>query len=295
MMQRYLQYLGSRAQGHILDYGLGDWFDMGPGRPGFAQLTPLSLTATAIYFQDADALSKIAALLGKGTDARRYGVLADNIRQAFNNRFFNPATGVYATGSQTAYAMPLYTGLVAPRYRQKVFRNLADSIRKNNHALTAGDIGYHYLVNVLSNGGASQLLYDMNNRDEVPGYAFQLKQGATALTESWPALRFVSNNHMMLGHLMEWFYNGLAGIRQAAGNTGFAALEIAPQPVDGINWVKAGFETPHGRVQVYWHKEGKQFSLEVTVPANTKAHILLPGNSKGTVVGSGTYYFTTAL
>ncbi|GAA0555112.1 family 78 glycoside hydrolase catalytic domain [Chitinophaga japonensis] len=295
MMQRYLQYLGSRAHGHILDYGLGDWYDMGPERPGFAQLTPVSLTATAIYFQDADVLAGIARVLGREAEARRYRLLADSIRHAFNNKFFNAATGVYATGSQTAMAMPVYTGLVEPRYREKVIRNLADSIRSNNYALTAGDIGYHYLVNVLSNYGQSQLLYDMNNRDNVPGYAFQLKHGATALTESWPALRLVSNNHMMLGHLMEWFYNGLAGIRQAAGSTGFSMLEIAPQPVDGINWVKAGFTTLHGHVQVEWKREGHRFSLDVTVPPNTRARILLPGNKKATVAGSGNHHFTAAL
>jgi len=295
MMQRYIDYLGRRAQNHILDYGLGDWYDMGPKHPGIAQLTPLALTATAIYYQDADAMAKIAAALGKRADVSRYRSLADSIRKAFNKKFFNPATVTYSTGSQTAYAMPLYTGLVEERYRQKVFSNLQDSIRKGNYALTAGDIGYHYLVSVLSNGGASQLLYDMNKRDDVPGYAFQLKHGATALTESWPALRYVSNNHMMLGHLMEWFYNGLAGIRQAPDSKGFATLEIAPIPVTGIDWVKAGFETLHGPVQVAWHKEGKKFALEVTIPANTRARIIMPGSKKPELTGSGTYSFTTQL
>ena len=295
MMQRYLGYLGRRAKDHILDYGLGDWFDMGPQRPGYAQLTPVALTATAIFFQDADVMAKIAHVLGKTADAQRYITLADSIRQAFNRKFFNPSTGVYSTGSQTAYAMPLYTGLVGKEYRAKVLGNLVDSIRHNNFTLTAGDIGYHYLVNVLSNGGQSQLLYDMNNRDDVPGYAFQLKHGATALTESWPALRFVSNNHMMLGHLMEWLYNGLAGIRQANGDIGFSTLEIAPQPVNGMNWVKAGFETAHGQVQVHWQKNGKQFSLDLTLPPNTKARVLLPGNSKAMNVGAGAHHFTSQL
>lgn len=295
MMQRYLDYLRKRAKDNILDYGLGDWFDMGPGRPGFAQLTPLSLTATAIYFQDADVMSKIAHVLGKTDDAARYKGLAGTIARSFNAKFFNASTAVYSTGSQTAFAMPLYTGLVPEEYRTKVISNLADSIRSGNYKLTAGDIGYHYLVNVLSNGGQSQLLYDMNNRDDVPGYAFQLKHGATALTESWPALRFVSNNHMMLGHLMEWLYNGLAGIRQADGDIGFSTLEIAPQPVDGMDWVKAGFETLHGKVQVHWQKNGKQFTLDLNLPANTKARVLLPGTNKMVNVGSGEHHFTSQL
>lgn len=319
MMRRYLRYLNSRASGYMLDYGLGDWFDLGPGRPGASQLTPLSLTATAVFFQDAAAMQKIATVLGKTADARRYAVMADSIRQAFNKKFFDPARGVYATGSQTAYAMPLYTGIVEPRYRQQVFDNLVASIRKGNKALTAGDVGYHYLVSVLGDGGASQLLYEMNNRDSVPGYAFQLKHGATALTESWPALRFVSNNHMMLGHLMEWLYSGLGGIRQVPGGAGFSTLEIAPQPVSGITWAKSGFETPQGPVKVAWKKEGSRFSMQLEVPANTTARVIFPpgagrvvkeggkplkeaagvkktgtdGDSITALVGSGSYSFTT--
>ena len=86
-----------------------------------------------------------------------------------------------------------------------------DSIVAGNKALTAGDVGFHYMVEALTSGGAAQLMYEMINRDDVPGYGFQLKKGATALTELWQALEIVSNNHLMLGHVMEWFYAGLGG------------------------------------------------------------------------------------
>ena len=221
MMQRYVAYLGSKATDHILSYGLGDWFDLGPARPGPSQLTPMALTATSIYFNDVDILSKVAGVLGKKEDAGKYAALATQIKSAFNKKFFNPQTKVYGSGSQTSYAMPLVVGLVEPQYRKAVMDNLVQSIRASNNALTAGDIGFRYLVRALEDGGASQLLYEMNNRDDVPGYGYQLKHGATALTESWPALKYVSNNHMMLGHLMEWFYSGLGGIKQQDDDVGF--------------------------------------------------------------------------
>ena len=91
-------------------------------------------------------------------------------------------------------------------------------------SLTAGDIGFHFLVEALMNGGRSQLLYEMNARNDVPGYGFQLEKGATALTESWPALENVSNNHLMLGHLMEWFYAGLGGIGQSEQSAAYRRL-----------------------------------------------------------------------
>src|SRR5690606_39161734 len=135
-----------------------DWFDLGPKDPGPSQLTPLALTATAIYYYDAVILSKTAALFGKNEDEKLFAALSENIKKAFNDKFFDKETQVYATGSQTAYAMPLFTGLVEEQYREKVFNNLVTSINNSNKALTAGDVGYRYLVRALEDGGASQLL-----------------------------------------------------------------------------------------------------------------------------------------
>lgn len=287
MMRRYVAYLGTKADGHILSHGLGDWYDLGPEHPGFSQLTPAGLTATAIYYHDADLLSRIADVLGETADANQYAALARKIKSAFNKEFFDPATKVYATGSQTAFAMPLVTGLVEEADREAVFQNLVDSIQANDKALTAGDVGYRYLVKALQEGGASQLLYEMNNRDDVPGYGYQIRRGATALTESWPALKLVSNNHMMLGHLMEWLYGGLAGIRQQEKDKGAGTFRIEPEPVGDINWVRASYQTLAGEIKVHWEKDGKSFSLKVNIPANTRAEVVLPAQDAARVTESG--------
>ncbi len=100
-------------------------------------------------------------------------------------------------------------GIVNDGDRGKVFANLTDSIVAGNKALTAGDVGFHYLVESLTKGGASQLMFEMINRDDVPGYGFQLQKGVPALTELWAALENVSNNHLMLGHVTEQFYSNL--------------------------------------------------------------------------------------
>lgn len=278
MMQRYVAYLGSKAVDHILSYGLGDWFDLGPARPGPSQLTPMALTATSIYFNDVDILSKTAGVLGKKEDAGKYAALAAQIKSAFNKKFFNPQTRVYGSGSQSSYAMPLVVGLVEPQYQKAVLENLVQSIRAGNNALTAGDIGYRYLVRALEDGGASQLLYEMNNRDDVPGYGYQLKHGATALTESWPALKYVSNNHMMLGHLMEWLYSGLGGIRQQEEDVGFRNILIEPQMVKGIDWVKSSYNSTNGNIEVNWKKGNGELTMDISIPGNCSANVILPVN-----------------
>ena len=287
MMTRYVDYLATKADGGILSHGLGDWYDLGLNPPGEAQLTPKALTATAIYYRDLDLLSKMAAMLKKTGDAAALRRRAEDVRQAFNAKFYDRSSGVYSTGSQTAYAMPLHFGLVDEGERARVFGNLVRSIRAGGGALTAGDVGFDYLLKALEEGGASDLIYEMNAREDVPGYGFQLAKGATALTESWAARPDVSNNHMMLGHLMEWFYSGLAGIRQAEGSTGFATVEIVPHPVGDITWAKARYRSIKGEIVSDWRIEGGRFLLDVTIPANARAFIHIPASAADAITESG--------
>ena len=110
----------------------------------------------------------------------------------------------------------------------------------------------------------------------LPGYGFQLKKGATALTESWAALEEVSNNHLMLGHIMEWFYSGLAGISQEENSIGYNHIKIRPQPVGDITYAKGSFHSPYGWITTEWKKENDNFSLQVHIPVNTSASVYLP-------------------
>ena len=238
MMKRYVAYLQEMSDKNILSHGLGDWYDLGPKFPGEAQLTPKAVTATSIYFYDAKLLSEMASLVGEKEDAVHYRNLAEEIRKTFNTKFFNRVTKVYSTGSQTAYSMPLFFGMVDYSCKKEVVRNLVRSINDNNKALTAGDVGYRYLLRTLEEQGQSQLIYEMNSKTDVPGYGYQLSKGATALTESWAALKYVSNDHMMLGHLMEWFFSGLGGIRQAEDSNGYDHVLINPEPVGNIPWAE---------------------------------------------------------
>jgi hypothetical protein len=290
MMKKYVAYLGSTSKGSIVSHGLGDWFDLGPGSPGESQLTPMALTATAIYFYDLTILSKSAAILGYADDARMLADSAIAVKKAFNARFYNPETHVIATGSQTAYSMPLVVGLVPDEDKAEVFKNLVKTVEKDGYALTAGDVGYHYLVQALQDAGASDVIFKMNSREDVPGYGFQLKNGATSLTESWPALRYVSNNHMMLGHLMEWLYTGIGGIRQAEGSVGFERIIIDPKPVGDLTWAEVSHRCNLGEIYSRWEKTEKGFTLEVRIPVGAAAEVFFAGKPLGRV-GSGNYIF----
>ena len=289
MMQRYIQYLDKQAVNHILLQGLGDWYDLGPDKPGFAQLTPAGVTATAIYYHDLTILSQIANLLQKTTDANAYIDQGKLVKDAFNKRFFNTNTKQYGTGSQTANAMALYMDLVEVQNRKAVVNNLLVDLKARNYALTAGDIGYRYLLKVLNQEGRSDVIFKMNNRSDVPGYGFQLAHGATALTESWQALPVVSNNHFMLGHLMEWFYEGVAGIYAAADAIAYDKIVIHPQVVGNLTSAKANYQSAYGLISSEWNtKDG--FTLQVKIPVNTKALVYLPTKVNAVITESGKPY-----
>ncbi|SFA38392.1 Alpha-L-rhamnosidase N-terminal domain-containing protein [Pedobacter suwonensis] len=275
-MQRYIQYLSTKANNHILSQGLGDWYDLGPKPPGVSQLTPMGITATAIYYYDLKILEKIANLLGKKADALTYAKLAVSVRNAFNARFFNPEARQYGSGSQTANAMAVYMGLVEEKDKQSVIDNLVKDIKNKNNGLTAGDIGYRYVLRVLEDAGRSDVIFDMNSRSDVPGYGMQLAKGATALTESWAALPTVSNNHFMLGHLMEWFYSGVGGIRQDENSVAFNRIKIYPEVVGDLTTATTSYQSAYGKIATDWKKTADGFEIAINIPVNTTAVVYIP-------------------
>ncbi|QYM78947.1 family 78 glycoside hydrolase catalytic domain [Horticoccus luteus] len=284
-MKRYLAHLASQAEGHILSHGLGDWCDLGPGRPAFAQLTPVALTATAFYFLDTRVMAKIAGHLGETADAATLAQQADVIREAFNAKFFDAASGSYATGSQCANALPLASGLVAPENRAAVLDAIVRDVRGRGDALTAGDVGFRYLLQALAENGRSDVVQAMNAQSEKPGYGYQLKLGCTSLAESWHAARDLSHNHFMLGHIMEWFYRDLAGLAPDVSGPGFARVQIRPQPVAGISWARAEQKSARGRVAVAWRIAAGQLLVEVELPPNTTGIVTLPGGAEQATEG----------
>jgi hypothetical protein len=287
MMKKYADYLTGMAKNNILSHGLGDWYDLGPKFPGEAQLTPKKVTATSIYYYDLKLLSGMAELTDNKEDAAFYGNLAEDVRKSFNREFLDPVTRIYSTGSQTAYSMPLFFDMVDDSIKHEVVDNLEKSINENNKALTAGDIGYRYLLRVLEEEGHSQLIYEMNSRDDIPGYGFQLAKGATALTESWPALKYVSNNHLMLGHLMEWFYSGVAGIRQAPGSTGYKNIIIAPEIVGDLTRAEASLNTIHGKIRSSWQIENGILKMKISIPVSCSATVEIPYADPEKITESG--------
>ena len=292
-MRAYVDYLTSRADRHIVSFGLGDWYDYGPFKAGFSRNTPVPLVATAHYYMYLTCLAEAARMVGNAHDATHYTELAGQVKQAFNDRFLDRETAQYGTGSQCSNALPLFLGMAeSDRQYARTLHNLTEDIKANGNRLTTGDVGNRYLILSLARNGEHELLYSMFNHEDVPGYGFQLKHGATTLTEQWDPRQGSSRNHFMMGQIDEWFFHSLAGIQVDAGAEGHKAIVIRPQVVGDLTRVRASTGTPWGEVRVDWKREGTTVTLEVVIPVNASATVYIPGGGDAKRVNGGTHRFS---
>jgi hypothetical protein len=226
---------------------------------------------------NAQILAQTAALLGKSSDAAMYGHLVTRIAEAFNRTYFSTTTGYYANGSQTSQAIPLVLGIVPPAEQARVFSYLVANVSSNG--VSCGEIGHPYLLRALTSMGRPDMVFKLHSTSDKPGYGYMLNKGATALTESWDASGN-SQDHFMLGHIMEWFYHDLAGIQWDPSAPGYEHIIIKPAFVGNITWVKASYNSVRGMIVSDWTLSHDAATLQVTIPAGSTGRVFLPVSGK---------------
>lgn len=290
-MKAYIDYLKAGSDQLIIHSGLGDWYDVGDNPPGFVQNTPVAHTETAMFYHIVDVFAQMAKLLNRSDDAFNYAQLREDIKSAFNHAFFDDLTQQYATGSQSANAMPIVLGLVQEPYKETVFKHLITDIISRGYHTTAGDVGHRYVLLALSQNGRSDMIYQMSQNTDHPSYGYQIKNGATSLTEAWDGPTVgKSQNHFMLGHLEEWLYSGLAGIHyRYCPDFESYKLSIRPAILDDLHEITADYLLPSGKLRVAWQKDtdDRRLRLEITIPVNCLADVYLPAVSLDSLLEGG--------
>ncbi len=285
MMVRYLDYMADRTDHLIYSRGLGDWCPA-------TDTTPVELTSTGYFYCDTVLLSKISELLGRSAEARRYTALASNIKQVFNQKFFDENTGIYANGTQTAQSCPLFHDLAEPKDRARVFERLLKKIERDDFHLNTGILGTKYLMQVLTDFGRVDIAWRIATQRTFPSWGYWLEKGATALWEHWDGI--YSRNHIMFGDISAWFYKALGGINIDPVHPGFKHMIIQPNPVGDLTYVRAEYNSIRGKIVSHWRREKDHFHLELIIPGNATATVFLPGRV-GTDVSSGHHTFECLL
>ncbi len=277
-IRKLVDFLGSQAEGHIIERGLGDHMEPQPdGRPSSRpKNTPSALTSTAYYFYDVRVLAQAAEVLGEADDARAYGSLAEEIKAAFNARFLDATNRKYATGSQSSNAIPLMFGLVPEKCVEGVVQNLVADIEAHEGHLTTGMLGTNALVEVLPRHGAGEVMHRIATQTTYPSWGYAIKRGATTLWESWDGSEEtqLSRNMKLFGSVGKFFYKEIAGIQTET--VGFRRITLRPRCFGEIRWAKASVETVRGRMSVAWKRTSETFALEVRVPVGVVVDVYLP-------------------
>lgn len=261
-----------------------------------ARKTDGRLLASSYYYYLCRMMQNYATLLGHNDDSRHFGHEAEAMAVALNDSLF--ADGRYSNGTVTANLLPMAMGIVPDSCRAALADSITATIRDNNDThISCGVIGIQWLMRWLSDSGNGELAYQLATADSYPSWGYMVRRGATTIWELWngdtAAPSMNSGNHvMLLGDLLPWCYERLAGIRTDGVKTGFRHVVLQPDfSIKALRGVTASHPSPYGVIRSCWHRrqDGKT-EWTVCVPANTTAEVHLPGR-KPKMIGSGTYRF----
>jgi hypothetical protein len=252
-----------------------------------------SYIGSAYFIYLTNTLKHFAQLLGKPADERYFARQADAMKQAFGKAYFNSRTRTYSNNTATANVLALAFDLVEQKNRRKVADNLVEVIETEARGhIPTGLIGGQFLMRTLTNIGRADIAYRFATQTDYPSWGYMAKNGATTIWELWngntadPAMN--SQNHvMLLGDLLAWFYEDLAGIKSSTTETGFKHLVMAPTLIAGLDSVHASHTSPYGRIGSSWSVRRDRFTWYLTVPVNVTATVHIPAGKPADVLEGG--------
>ncbi len=298
-MVRWVDYVSTFIKDGLVPIDkYGDWC-MPPADPKIihstdpAQQTAKAILGTTYFYHCLLQMAQYATLLDKSDDAARFLTLADQLKQGLNDKYLNRATGFYDNGSQTSSVLPLAFDMTPPELKQKIFDQLVAKIEKESgDHIGTGLVGGQWLNRVLSDNGRADISYRIATNRTYPSWGYMVDHGATTVWELWngntadPAMN--SGNHVMLvGDLVVWLYEYLAGIKPDTQAPGFKHIVMKPTIVGDLNFVKASHHSPYGWITSEWHRTGTTFDWKITVPPNSTATVWIPTAAGTAVLESG--------
>lgn len=289
-----------------LPFKFGDW--LAPDVPTMGGWQKRSKwTATASYAFTSSMISRIAGILGKTDDEKKYLKLYKKISDAYCS-VFTDGKGKLKNEFQTAYVMPLHFKMFPDEKTQKAAaKNLAALIEKNGYRIATGFPGTPFILFALADNGQVDAAFKMLENTECPSWLYEVKAGGTTIWERWDGLKpdgtlnagdgdgtggMISFNHYASGAVGDFLYKRVAGIEPK--ECGYKSFRIKPIFGGSITSAKGCVVTPYGEIVSDWKIESDEFTINVTVPVGTSCEVVLP-NGEVNTVQSGKYTFCCAV
>jgi alpha-L-rhamnosidase len=288
-MKKWMNYMKNK---YLKDYimtkdSYGDWC-VPPESPELihskdsSRITDPKLIATAYYYYFLNLMQQFALLSNNKNDVSAFAVEAGKVKEAFNKKFYSKATAEYSNNTVTANILALAFKLVPEGDSERVFKNIADKILdENNGHISTGVIGTQWLMRWLTKYNRPDIAYKLASNTTYPSWGYMVKNGATTIWELWngntanPSMN--SQNHvMLLGDLLIWMYEDLAGIHSDADEVGFKKIIMKPSFDVDLSFVNASYQSPYGVIESHWKKENGRLNWNISVPGNATAIVYVP-------------------
>lgn len=272
---RYLEHLKTKVtEEGFINHGLGDW-----GNPK-NELARENIE-TAFLYADTITLAKFAEILGKIEDKKELEAYAEQVKKNYNEkllvwnsekeywcyRAWDHEDELFTT--QAVEALPLYWGLVPEDKEADVVKAFRDTLETEG-AFVSGEIGLPYVIQTARKYQMNDLICQFILRKEHPSYYAFVLDGETTLGEYWES-NPRSHCHDMMGHIVEWYYNGIAGIQ--AEEPGFRKIKICPYLPESMHEFKCIYRSVAGEISVQVKEEQDGLVLQVKVPKGVEYQI----------------------
>ena len=256
-----------------------DWKDM---------VAPHAEVSTAYTSYVLGLLAEIATELGHQEDAALYQKYSDGCKLAYQ-AMAETADYSLDTDRQARLVRPLAFDLLKKEQKEYARERLIRAMENYGWRLGTGFLSTPLILDVLADIDI-EAAYRLLENEEMPGWLFMPKNGATTIWESWEGTQaqggIASLNHYSKGAVCEWLFKSMCGIRMDEENH----FTIMPQPGGNFGHAKASYHSIFGMVESGWEKTQESYRFQVQIPCNTTATVILPDGSSKTIT-AGTYSF----
>jgi alpha-L-rhamnosidase len=256
------------------------WMNLGDWCPPY-KFPSDELVHTFFMWRCMDFTARAAKALKLTDDEKKYSNMADDVKQAFHKKFYDPEKSSYGDFGSNIFALKMG---VPEQFHKSVVGTLRKEIADNNGHLNTGIFGTQFFFEILAENGLNDMAYAAMNKRDFPGFGHWIAQGATTTWEQWDGKN--SRNHPMFGGSLTWFYRQLAGMDTDEENPGYKHIIIRPLASDSLMYASYTTQTPYGEASVSWQRNDTGFHLQTKIPIGSTATIHIPCRSNSNMTES---------
>ena len=286
--REYKKYLVNRGQSY------GEWAEPQDIYTmhfmDFAGPHPEVSTAYTAYMMDL--MAEIAGVLGHSEDIPKFLQYRDGCRKTYQ-AMMKTEEFTLDTDRQARLVRPLAMRLLDGEQTEYAKKRLLQALENYGWRLGTGFLSTPLILDVLMEIDPESA-YRLLENEEMPGWLFMPKNGATTIWESWEGDKakgsgVASLDHYSKGAVCRWLFDTMCGIRVDGENH----FTVAPIPGGHFAYAKAVYNSVYGHVESSWEKRADGWRYTVSIPANCTATVRLPDGTS-TQQGPGTVSYSEA-